>query len=292
MKRRMANRGFTLIELLVVMGLMALLTAMVFSNSFGMTQASAYSAAQETVYNVLQMARQRACIDGKDVYVILKTEDEKRPTLAIIEGYGRIAIEYKAGIRENAPDGDKSKGYFVDNGYSMQRPTESSVDIYNLTSGGQARLAGVDDKDEQDFIPEIDASRGQRTVADQFQFEHKVRQIWLAPVPKVGNSPAIPVTAGDWKAGELYGFSILPDQRLPKGFKIKLDKGDTICFYADGTSGVLDFSSGQGNTRNHDDVMIEVAEAVERKAGQSDKTIRYSVKNGNIKFEASAKKAR
>lgn len=283
MKRKMASKGFTLIELLVVMGLMALLTAMIFSNSFGMSQAASYAAAQEAVYNTLQMARQRACIDGKDVYVIIQNEKDKPHQLAIIEGYGRISVEYQHGTH---PDSKiEADGFIVDNEYSLQRPSKTAkVEIYNFSSLAKAQLVAVRDEDENDFIPEIDISNHKREVLEEKQFKHHIRQLWLAPAKE--GTRTLPLQANDWQFGTTYGFSVLPPQKIPKGFELSLDNGDTICFYSDGTSGVCNFKNGHNGDRNSTTATLLVTEKIARK---SSKPIKIVVKSGNVTVEESAK---
>lgn len=306
MKRRMANRGFTLIELLVVMGLMALLTAMVFSNSFGMSQATSYTAAQDTVFNVLQMAHQRACIDGKDVYVHLINPDptiapQDSPRLAIIEGYGRISRGYESGTYPRQKElNEKNKrehthinvtGFFVDNGYSLSRSEEDETDIYNFDSGDRAKLVGViygDSSRESLPVPDINISGGNRIPEeDGFYFEHRIRQLWLAP------SESGSISQSKWETGDMYGFAIMPDQRLPKGFTATVKEGiDTICFYADGSSGAINFTAGQGRTKNHGKATIQLAMTIDKDAGDRAKKrmIEIVVSGGDITVKSSAKK--
>lgn len=295
MKRRNAQRpsGFTLIELLVVMGLMALLTAMVFSNSFGMSQAASYAAAEETVYNVLQTARQRACIDGQDVYVVVVADKGRaggQACLAIIEGSGLVSVGYQQGVHPDkgkaVSDGEAGvlkgcAGFIVDNGYSMQRPDKAEVDVYNLTSLGKAVLVDVRDEDKADLVPLVDVRGGARhVVRDAGLFDHSIRQLWIKPAEDA------PFSAADWKAGTTYGFAILPPQRIPKGFVVSVDGGDTVCFYADGTSGVCDFKGG-GGAGGHGVATVKVTESMARK---NSRPIEFQVRQGNVEIKKSARR--
>ena len=88
--------GFTLIELMVVMGLMILISSIVVSGTFGMTRSSSYRVAEDIVFNTLQMARQRACTDGKRVivaFMVDRSDNYEDNALSIVEATGTITEE-------------------------------------------------------------------------------------------------------------------------------------------------------------------------------------------------------
>ena len=68
-----ARAAFTLMELLVVMSIMLIVSTILVAGYFGMTRAASYTAAETDVFNHLQLARQRASLDGTRVFVAVGT---------------------------------------------------------------------------------------------------------------------------------------------------------------------------------------------------------------------------
>ena len=66
-----ARAAFTLMELLVVMSIMLIVSTILVAGYFGMTRAASYTAAETDVFNHLQLARQRASLDGTRVFFLL-----------------------------------------------------------------------------------------------------------------------------------------------------------------------------------------------------------------------------
>jgi len=67
-------RGFTLMELLVVIGIVALLSTLSIGAYFGSSMAMARGRSQAQIKMVLEQARQRACMTGQRVAVVILPE--------------------------------------------------------------------------------------------------------------------------------------------------------------------------------------------------------------------------
>lgn len=257
MKR--SESGFTLIELLMVMLLMVLVTTITVSGSFGMSRAASYTAAQDVVYNTFQTARQRACLDGKPVFVVLQDEE----TVLVVEGVGTVT-----GISSD-------KKSFFDRTATLDIAERSNgnstkVTVWNLTTGSHAEnviaSTGITDSES---IPGLDES------ADYGYSHCKV-------TPRKG------FVSSEWHIGDAYGFEVMPAKKVPKGFLLGIGavgakpNNSIVVFNADGSSG-LGTKNASGITISKGDVNVFVYEKI---AKDENKAVKISVKNGIVSVRA------
>lgn len=220
------KKGFTLIELMMVMLLMAIITTITASGSFGMSRAAAYSAAQDVVYNTLQAAKQRACLDGKRVFVVFQDKD----TILIVEGAGSITKVLATGFSDRTA------------ALEISSAGNSGVTVWNLstTTGVHARnvIASVRGNSGTEKIPGLDTD----IYPKSFSYEYE--QCVITPRGDANNKddPGN-FNKSDWKEGDVYGFEVMPAKKMPKGFEIGFNgisnepKNSILYFNPDGTSG-------------------------------------------------------
>ncbi len=192
-----SRSGFTLIELLVVMGIMILIGAVIVSSSFGMSRASGYQAAENVVYNTLQLAHERACTAGKRVVVAFVGNQNpyEDDSLTAIAAVGTVSEEV---VGNYIQDRCANLAKYTENG--KQNTGESSDTVWNMATG--AKVEGFDiEITTPAGRPFPDGSTG--------AYAYGVTQLRARKGSFSG-----------WKKGDPYGFQIIPVQVLPKGFKI------------------------------------------------------------------------
>lgn len=249
----MKNRaGFTLIELMVVVGLMILVTAITISGSFGMTRSSGFRGAEDLVFNTLQFARQKACVEGKETLVIFYDDKEENKY-----GADSFIVVQAAGV---ITGGLRDGNYFEDRSSTINDGTLTNT-VWSLKNGRKAYIRNVGSSVGSEFVP-----------GDERKYKYATKRIYLKP--ESGET----LKKTDWEKGDIYGFNISSVQILPKGFKIGWNsslgsvKKKCIVFKPDGTSQVLDNGNVSGDT-----VDLYIYEKIQPDAK---KAIKIMVKDG------------
>lgn len=205
MKRSEKKRGgFTLIELLVVVSLMVLVTTIVVTSAFGLTRGASFSAAENTVFKYLEYARQRACMDGKEVVACFFSDasvDPPRYSVALFERAGVVTE-------------DPAEGRIVDR-YNLMENDVSGRTIWNFDSG---KLTTV-------------SSWKLRTGTSAIQ-----KKLWKGAGVSYEGTQLQLANLNGWKKGDPYGFEVADRQDFPKGFETTLSGAST------GSSGGSSFS--------------------------------------------------
>ena len=258
------NQGFTLIELMIVVGIMVLISAIVVSSSFGLSRASGYSAAENVVYNTLQLARQKACTDGKRVVVAFVSEKDKYEddSLTAIEATGTVTGGGK-NVGNYIQDRCANLAKYTASG--KQSSGESSATLWNLRTG--ARVVGFRISIKKDISDDIPGT------AKKGKFYYDATQI----------NPLSGGSFSNWEKGDPYGFEILPVQYLPKGFKIGLGStsaspaNTAIVFEPNGTSFR---ANADGLTKAGDAAELWVYEEIAK--SESSRAIKIKVDKGVV----------
>lgn len=249
--------GFTLLELLVVMGIMLTLSSILVAAYFGMTRAASYTAAETAVYNLLQLARQRACMDGTTIYFMLVDNT----SCVLVHGVGEMTSPVEA------VTGGRRRFYDAYADHKQITKDDSGLRIWNMASGDYA-----------DNVRMLRPASGQAVSlypgAPDPKYVREVIQI-----------DGVFHDAGKWKydaatqRGERYGFELYPRQVLPKGFYFDLgsEKSLTIVFKADGTAGRPEID---GNVDN-EDTTVTIYEKIA--TGDKGKIKIRVLSNGTIK---------
>ena len=215
--------GFTLIELLTVMAIMVLVTTVAISNYSGMARAAAYRAAQDVVFNTLQMAKQRACIGGHDVFVVFPSTNE----FSLIEGNGTISrIDNIGRLYDFYPDFETA---VVTNCiWNLSNPSvTNSVKMYF---------------DNVNF--DVPLHSGNDTV-------YGISNVRIMEVQGGGKK--------QWAVGDKYGTEVAQSQRVAKGYKIDVDSADkAVCFHPDGSSSTTTLTIAEYGIKNPLSFVIRV----------------------------------
>jgi prepilin-type N-terminal cleavage/methylation domain-containing protein len=212
-----ARRGFTLVELLVVMAIMVTVSAILVANYFGMTRAASYTAAGRNVYNMLMLARQRACMDGAPVHFMLIDSN----SYVLVRGAGTLCRNLENNlIRDYYADLDAMA---VD----LDEYSDDEIRVWNMDNGACAVVDTHGENggirkwtDEKATFPDSNATY------KRVSYTIKLRS----------------ANAAEWKEGHRYGFELYPRQLLPKGFRFGFNspqqtpRNEVIAFNPDGST--------------------------------------------------------
>jgi prepilin-type N-terminal cleavage/methylation domain-containing protein len=178
--------GFTLLELLVVIAIIMIVSSVLVASYFGMMRSSSYAATEKNVFGALNLARQRACIDGTRVYMMFTNSTD----FVLVRSAGRITKNDTTHIYDAYAD------------LSAAANTNMDSRIYNMDTNGMAKLTGIEwvDGRTNNLITRIPYDRPEwcLSIIDQ-------------------------VPAGNFRVGHRYGMEVYQMQRLPEGFYCKVE---------------------------------------------------------------------
>lgn len=229
-KNRRRRRGFSLLELLAVMSIMALLTTLAVTSYFNAIRGMTRRSAVKHFANSLILARQRACLEGVRVSVMVfneitgynaKNEPEIVPSYVVCKETGRVtAISQGKLIDEFAPL-DK----MFPNPPGMSAGYLGSMRLYNLTQGKWTQVFPWAESHNltgrhSSYLPKI--------------YEYPVYGF-------VKNANVKNANEASWDVGDMYGVEAAPPGSLPKGFEFRQlgdDVNRVVCFtfMPDGTA--------------------------------------------------------
>lgn len=267
--RDTGRSGFTLIELLTVMGVMILISTIVVASGFGMRRGAAINAATQLPYNVMEYARQHACMDGRMTAVMIAPNGtdsgEYAASVFQVAGYvsfvpsgGSGFADYYSDVAETDDGGNMMKVFNFKTGKTFVVGKISHMNEKANEANTQYALTfnrGADNKvGSQDGRGDL--------AADGMGNRYWYPVILISKSEDDDDSPSVNSTS--WPTGSAYGFEIADRVVLPNNFTYELKSGgekDTssdsfwILFYPDGTVGGAGNNSRNGAT-------IEVTEAV------------------------------
>ncbi len=253
------KQAFTLMELLVVMAIMLIVSTFLVAGYFGMTRAASYTAAENDLFNYLQLARQRACLDGSPAYFMLLDTN----SYVLVRGAGTLTKDMGAA--------DESGWCRFYDAYADPHEIavkDSRVRIWNMDKN----IYG----DDATNSPAID-DHPYPYPADPPGSLPKYRRLTCSYEIKLPDKNDYE----RWKKGDRYGFELHPRQMLPKGFLFELDNGKpmTLVFKPDGTCGRV----GKNGEVMDKDTKITVFEKIAGKSGGKN-TVTITVRaDGEIK---------
>ncbi len=209
------RQGFTLMELLVVMGIMLIVSTILVAGYFGMIRAASYTAAETDLFNHLQLARQRASLDGVRVFFMLIDSN----SYVLVRGAGTLTRDMGKSETSN-----RYRFYDAYADYDGHKPEEinlaKTVRVWNMDKGLYGDDVRIDPTNPEDMYVPVSGARFKR--------------------PSCKFEVLLPSTVEhkEWKRGDRYGFELYPRQMLPKGFYFDLDDGKpvTLVFKPDGTT--------------------------------------------------------
>ena len=205
-------------ELLVVMSIMLVVSTILVAGYFGMTRAASYTAAETDVFNHLQLARQRASLDGTRVFFLLIDSN----SYVLVHGAGTLTKDM-----DSKTFGGRHRFYDAYADLQMITNDASRVRVWNMDKNVYGDDVTIDPAGDETL--ETYPGSSSSYVRETCEFEAKL--------------PAAAQYA-KWKKGDRYGFELYPRLVLPKGFLFDLgsEKSLTIVFNPDGTSGRVDKS--------------------------------------------------
>ncbi len=208
------RRGFSLLELLAVMSIMAMLTTMAVTSYFSAIRGMTRRSAVKHLANTLILARQRACMEGTRVSVMLfnevtgydeATKKEKiAPSYVVCKEIGRISFisQGKYYIDEFASLDKMFGTAAIDANYL------GSIRIYNLQQGKWSNV-----------FPSVAARETDMSSAYELAL---TGQEVMKKIPMFGfvvNTKVPNANAASWAVGDAYGIEAVPINSLPRGFQ-------------------------------------------------------------------------
>jgi len=207
-KRR---RGFTLLELLAVMSIMAMLTTLAVTSYFNAIRGMTRRSAAKHFANSLILARQRACLEGVRVSVMVFNEitgydgsdPAVVPSYVVCKEVGKISFISQGKLIDEFAPLDKMFGTAAASGSYL-----GSMRLYNLTQGKWWQVN-----------PSV--------VSHNLSGRASAYQPRTYTIPAYGftkNSNVKNSNEASWNVGDTYGVESAPPGSLPKGFKfVELD---------------------------------------------------------------------
>jgi len=239
---RRSRRGFSLLELLAVMSIMAMLSTLAVTSYFSAVRGMTRRSAVKHLANTLVVARQRACLEGSRMSVMIFNELSRYegsdeivvPSYVICKEVGRISYISDGKLVDEFAPLDKMFGS-VKKESDLQAGGElNSMKLYNLAQGNLAQggwwcvyplvlqtkdlLSGREsayyksliDAGMKDKIP----SRYYQRTKKCYTSGYEIPAFAFVENTKIANPKKIP-----WSVGDSYGVEAAPMNSLPRGFQ-------------------------------------------------------------------------
>lgn len=240
-RRRRPLAGFTLLELITVMGIIVAMSAMVVGGYASITRAIADMAGMNTLRKAITACRQHASVDGRDTYLFITQNDR----FVICRRAGVITEITPLSTPSGSPVGDvppyingSANAYWVRDAFSDLGAASENFAI--MDSKGAASTDGkLSFADAYSGMKVFNLSRGKFATITYPPWFNVDRDAWIFGINKVDSEDE--VGTGAFKADDIYGWIIYPEQRLPKGYYFVKGNNDFelngyIRFKPDGTA--------------------------------------------------------
>ena len=225
----MATRraGFTLIEMLSVMAVMVMLTTIVVASGFGMRRGASANAALQIPQNVMEYARQRACMDGRRTAVLFAPDEEGVFSASIFQAAGTVISSSSLAIVDKFSDVAE-----VTSGFNV-------LTVFNFNTGKTFTVGSIEHENQSTaYMVDFKKVEGHDASADgkknQYFYPHTI-------ITRSSDDP--PINPASWPSGSAYGFEIAERQTMPKNFSYahksggeKKDDSFWFVFTPDGTT--------------------------------------------------------
>jgi len=227
--RASGRPGFSLLELLAVMAIMSMLTTLAVSSYFAAIRGMTRRSAVKHFANTLILARQRACMEGTRLSVVLfneitgKDASDVTPSYVICKEIGRLTYKSNDRLVDEFTELDRMFGTTT-YGDSYR----GSIKLYNLTEG---KWWNVFPWVESYALPNR-RSPYQPTPAPN---------IWINAFAFEKNKNVNNLNEASWEVGDSYGIEAAPVGTLPRNFQFdalndNAGKIIMITFNPDGTA--------------------------------------------------------
>ncbi len=233
MKKSCRWMGFTLLELIAVMGIIVALSLVVVGGYASIMRTMSEMAGVNAIRKAAMLCRQHACIDGQDTYFF-------------ITGYDTYVLCRKAGViskQETNPrtgldlptylsSGTASGAIWIFDQYSDLTASAESFSPMTGTEFNKATsgYAGTD---------LFDLKEGETTFVKYPPWFDYGKNAWIMGLSLTNKNGT--ATKG-FEAGSQYGWTVYPEQKLPKGYAFVngpnnfIEEG-SFYFKPDGTRG-------------------------------------------------------
>ncbi|MDD4621790.1 MAG: type II secretion system protein [Kiritimatiellae bacterium] len=215
--------GFSLLELLAVMSIMAMLSTVAVTGYFSAVRGMARRSAVKHLVNTLVLARQRACLEGARISVMLYNEntgDDEQGSAAVVPSY---VVCKEIGTISNI-SGDRlidefeTLGKFFDLGGQAMSGSMGemlSMRLYNMTVGGwwevkpwvEEKYGLVTGRDSA-----YDLARNLTPKPYDLPVYVFTKNQQVTSQRRPANEPP-----GGWRVGHSYGIEAVPVNSLPRG---------------------------------------------------------------------------
>ena len=215
--------GFTLLELLAVMAIMALLSTLAVTSYFSAVRGMARRSASEHFLNALTQARQRACIDGAHVSLIVFNQpagydnsgdlNQVLPSYVICRELGRVTFVQGNFLFDQFSDLKQLFGVEGDNAAGEYSTSyKSALRLYNLSKGFWVKVnSRVTPRKSFGSSQDLLATATGKIEWDEHRFEDYAFEMFT------GNG-AKSQGATTWQVGDSYGIEVSSILNLPKTF--------------------------------------------------------------------------
>lgn len=209
-----ACNGFSLLELLAVMSIMALLSTLAVTSYFGAIRGMAGRSARQHFLNSLTQARQRACVDGTRMSLMVFNEPTEydasgklakfAPSYVVCKELGRLSFVSGNFLFDEFSDLKQLFGETADS-TKVSANYKGGTRLYNLSKGYWVMIKPF-------VVLKDEGSQGTLLYSDApYAFKSYAFETMTA-------SWAQSSAAQTWEPGDSYGIEVTPIQSLPKGF--------------------------------------------------------------------------
>jgi prepilin-type N-terminal cleavage/methylation domain-containing protein len=226
--KQKSRHGFSLLELLAVMSIMAMLTTLAVTSYFNAIRGMTRRSAVKHLANTLILARQRACMEGTRVSVMMFNEVSEydaagkakvMPSYAVCKEIGRLSFVSGTELVDEFAPLDKMFGTAASTAGYLGR-----IRLYNLTQG---KWSNVRPSVKLHALPRPSAYQNKNYLIPAYAF--------------VVDEPAARSSAATWNVGDSYGIEASPINSLPRGFQfadLTDSINDSLCvtFQPDGSA--------------------------------------------------------
>jgi prepilin-type N-terminal cleavage/methylation domain-containing protein len=232
--RQKSRRGFSLLELLAVMSIMAMLTTLAVTSYFSAIRGMTRRSAVKHLANTLILARQRACMEGTRVSLMVFNEVTGYDTL----GKVKIAPSYVV-CKEVGRISFLSSGLLIDEFAPLDKMFGTTT--YDSSYLGRIRIYNLTQGKWSNVLPSVKA-HPLTSRASAYQAAKGVDVSYDIPaygfVVKDESNP----NPASWNVGDSYGVEASPINSLPRGFQFtelreSLNKTICVTFQPDGSAG-------------------------------------------------------
>ncbi|MBO7655536.1 MAG: prepilin-type N-terminal cleavage/methylation domain-containing protein [Kiritimatiellae bacterium] len=210
-----SNRGFSLLELLTVVAIMGMLSTLAVTSYFSAIRGMTRRSAIKHLVNTLVLARQRSCMEGSRMSVLIFNEvtgyDSRNkaiiaPSYVVCKEVGRVSAKQGDQIYDEFTALDKLFGYEKSVSAIKNDGEYASMRLYNLAEGKWTCVYPkvLLTKDINAII-----SDGESVNLPIFTFVKNARSESKNP------------SSATWEVGDPYGIEVTPLNSLPRGFWFK-----------------------------------------------------------------------